>query len=155
MRRFNFGIHIPIDDLREWVVSGIAHPVPELTPESERQFALARQSAAQLATIYTQAGFAVAIDDVIDPENAAKLEQNLSMLVCKVLLRPAVEVAQRRNTERTNKQFDTGVLQNVIISIYEMHDLDAYRDANWLVLDSGALNVSETVNAILDHFRLN
>ena len=26
MRRFPFGLHIPVDDLREWVVSGISAP---------------------------------------------------------------------------------------------------------------------------------
>ena len=31
MRRFPFGLHIPVDDLREWVVSGISHPLPEFT----------------------------------------------------------------------------------------------------------------------------
>ena len=154
MQRFDFGLHVPVDDLREWVVSGIAHPVPELTPESERQFALARQSAAQLATIYVQAGFAVAIDDVIDPENAAKLEQSPSGPVHKVLLRPTLEVTQRRNAERKNKPY-TSVLQSVIISIYEAHDLEAYEAMDWFVLDSSVSSVSGTVDAILAHFRLN
>ena len=31
MQRFPFGLHIPIDDLRECVVSGIAQPVPVWT----------------------------------------------------------------------------------------------------------------------------
>ena len=155
MRRFDFGLHVPVDNLREWVVSGIAHPVPELTPESERQFALARRSAAWLANVYAQAGFAVAIDDVIDPGNAAKLEQSLSVPICKVLLRPTLEVTQRRNAERKNKPFHTSVLQDVITSIYKAHNLDAYEAANWLVLDSDTLSVSETVDAIFAHFRLN
>ena len=38
MRRFPFGLHIPVDDLREWVVSGISQPVPEFTAETGRQF---------------------------------------------------------------------------------------------------------------------
>ena len=46
MRRFPFGLHIPVDDLREWVVAGIAHPVPEFTEETARQFRLARGAAA-------------------------------------------------------------------------------------------------------------
>ena len=28
MQHFEFGLHIPVDDLREWVVSGLADPVP-------------------------------------------------------------------------------------------------------------------------------
>ena len=65
MRRFPFGLHIPVDELREWVVSGISQPVPEFTEETARQFRLARSAAAQVAALYTDAGFAVAIDDVI------------------------------------------------------------------------------------------
>ena len=109
IQRFEFGLHISVDDLREWVVSGIAQPVPKTTPESDRQFALARRSAAQLASTYAKAGFAVAIDDVIDPENAKNLiEHVLSPVpVYKVLLRPQLQEALRRNAERANKTFDT------------------------------------------------
>ena len=42
MQRFPFGLHIPVDELREWVVSGISQPVPEFTEETGRQFRLAR-----------------------------------------------------------------------------------------------------------------
>ena len=31
MRRFARGVHLAVDDLREMVISGIAHPVPEWT----------------------------------------------------------------------------------------------------------------------------
>jgi hypothetical protein len=70
LRRFPFGLHIPIDDLREWVVAGVVEPVPQWTPEAARQFLLARQSAADVARRYAQAGFAVAIDDVLLPDEA-------------------------------------------------------------------------------------
>ena len=52
MRRFPFGLHIPVDDLREWVVAGIAQPVPEFTEESGRQFRLARGAAHQQGLRY-------------------------------------------------------------------------------------------------------
>src|SRR5436309_1207155 len=57
LQHFEFGLHIPVDDLREWVVSGIAHPVPLWTEETTHQFRLARQAAAQTARLYAQAGF--------------------------------------------------------------------------------------------------
>lgn len=38
LQQYEFGIHIPIDDLREWVVSGIAHLLPAWTDETTRQF---------------------------------------------------------------------------------------------------------------------
>lgn len=40
MNRFERGFHVPIDDLREWVVSGCAHPIG-WTDETTRQFLLA------------------------------------------------------------------------------------------------------------------
>ena len=156
LQHFEFGLHIPMDDLREWVVSGTAHPVPEMTPESNRQFALARQSAAQLANIYARTGFAVVIDDVIDPDNAETLiERVLSPLpVYKVLLRPKLQEALKRNAERTHKAFDTSVLINVIERIYNEQNIEAYQIKNWLIMDSSHLTVDETVKGILLHFNL-
>jgi predicted ATPase len=61
LRHFEFGIHIPVDDLREWVVSGISHPLP-WTDETSRQFILAENAACDLAIRYQDAGFAVVID---------------------------------------------------------------------------------------------
>ena len=79
MRRFPFGLHIPVDELREWVVSGISQPVPEFTEETGRQFRLARTAAAQVAALYADAGFAVAIDDVIhEPDVQACLTDVLA-----------------------------------------------------------------------------
>ena len=156
MQRFELGLHIPVDDLREWVVSGVAHPVPDVTPETNRQFALARRSAAQLAKIYSDNGFAVAIDDVIDPQNAATLiERPLSPLtVYKVLLRPGLKEALKRNAERTQKAFDTSVLINVIERIYSEQNLEAYQAENWYILDSSDLTVGETVDSVLSYFEL-
>ena len=156
VKRYEFGLHIPVDDLREWVVSGVAHPVPEVTAESSRQTALARQSSAQLAGIYARAGFAVSIDDVMDPENAeALIERALSPLpVHKVLLRPKVSVSLKRNNERTYKPFDSSILIDVIERIYNEQKVEAYQAKNWLVLDSSTLTVDETVHTITSHFLL-
>src|SRR6476646_9190294 len=63
-RHWPRGVCIPVDDIREWVVSGLAQPVPVFTDETARQFALARRSAAVVARNYGRAGFAVVIDDV-------------------------------------------------------------------------------------------
>ena len=70
MQRFPFGLHLPVDELREWVVSGISQPVPEFTEETGRQFRLARGAVAQVAALYADAGFAVAIDDVVHEPDA-------------------------------------------------------------------------------------
>src|SRR5437763_326435 len=93
MQRFPAGLHIPVDDLREWVASGRADPIPEWTPETTRQFRLARRSAAQIALVYAGAGFAVAIDDVVFPAEAQALfvEPLAAFPVRKILLRPDLQ----------------------------------------------------------------
>lgn len=151
VQRFPFGLHVAVDDLREWVVSGIAQPVPVWTAETSRQFRLARQAAAQIARLYASAGFAVAIDDVIAPAETQELFETAlpGYVVHKVLLRPALEVALRRNTQRANKSFDTSILDDVIRGLHTSIDEHAYAQAGWLVIDNGALGVVETVDTIL------
>ncbi len=107
MRRFPFGLHIPVDDLREWVVSGIAHPVPEFTEETGRQFRLARAAAAQMAALYADAGFAVAIDDVVhEPDaEACYLAPLAPRTVHKILLQPPLQVALARNVGAHQQRF--------------------------------------------------
>lgn len=56
VRRFDFDQHLPVDDLREFVVAGIARPVPVWTAETGQQFAPAR--------LHAGASFAVTIDNV-------------------------------------------------------------------------------------------
>ena len=136
MRRFPFGLHIPVDELREWVVSGISQPVPEFTEETGRQFRLARGAAAQVAARYADAGFAVAIDDVIhEPDVQACLTDALApRTVHKILLQPSLEVALARNADRTNKGFDTAVLADAIRGNHR--SLGEQNRADWAGLSS-------------------
>ena len=95
LRRFPTGLHIPLDDLRAWVVSGQAPPVPVWTDETSRQFLLARHAAADVAGRYAAAGFAVALDDVIYPEEVRALfERPLAGFpLYNVLLHPPLQQA--------------------------------------------------------------
>jgi hypothetical protein len=150
MRRFPFGLHIPVDDLREWVVSGIAHPVPRWTDETGRQFLLARLAAADIARRYAAAGFAVAIDDVIEPaEVEALFERAIGHPVVSVLLMPRLDVALERNASRTSKSFDASILVETIRTLHRrMAEFDSER-WGWLVVDNGDLGVEATVDEIL------
>lgn len=151
MRRFPFGLRIPVDDLREWMVSGLAPPVPTWTDETSRQFQLARQAAAQIARLYADAGFAVVIDDVILPHEAhALFVTPLSgHKMRKILLRPDIAVALARNAERTNKNFDTSVLALPIHRLYELMDPSDFARAGWNIVDNSHLSLEDTVDAIL------
>ncbi len=151
MRRYPYGLHVPVDDLREWVVSGIAHPVPTWTEETGRQFALARHAAASLARIYADAGFAVALDDVIFPaESEATFGDPLrGYAVQTVLLQPRLEVALTRNAARTTKGFDTSVLETTIRDLDRAMAEQPFVEAGWLVVDNSDLSLEGTVDAIL------
>ncbi len=101
--RYSNAIHIPVDDLREFVVTGHALPI-EWTHETTRQFALARGSAARMAADYSDEGFAVVIDDVMREEDIDQFTRHLSgRPLTKVALIPRLDVALARNRDRTNK----------------------------------------------------
>ncbi len=151
LQRFPFGIHIPVDDVREWVVAGIAHPVPDWTDETSRQFCLARQAAAQTALLYHAAGFAVVIDDIIFPAEAHTLfvERLPRDKLHKVLLLPSAEVALRRNSQRTTKGFDRQVLAEPIRTLRQALAEQPFVEMGWRSIDNSGMSVDETVAAIL------
>ena len=150
MRRFEFGLHIPVDDLREWVVSGIAHPVPTWTDETTRQFTLAREAAASMTLRYRAAGFAVAIDDVIDRDALQTYEPLLrDVHPMRVLLCPGEEVALARNDTRTGKNLDPKVLVEVIRKLSAVLRSQLAENPDWIVIDNGYLSIDETVDRIL------
>ncbi len=155
LRRFPFGLHIPVDDLREWVVSGIAHPIPVWTGETSRQFGLARQAAAQIARLYAGAQFAVAIDDIVEPAEAQALfvDQLPGHAIHKMLLLPRLEVALDRNARRTNKHFDTSALAEPIRKIHQSLAQQNFTAMGWILVDNSDLSVAETVDVVLQHLR--
>lgn len=151
LRRFPFGIHVPVDDLREWVIAGIAHPVPVWTEETGRQFRLAREAAADIARRYAAAGFAVVIDDVIAPHDAQSLmvDPLAGHPVYTLLLQPDVEVALARNAARTHKDFDPRILVEPIRAIHRHFDQQPFHTMGWIIIDNTALDVDQTVDEIL------
>ncbi len=151
LQRFTYGLHIPVDDLREWVVSGIAHPVPEWTDETTRQFGLARQSAVYMAQRYNDAGFAVVIDDLVF---AVEADINYAQpfgarTFHKILLLPSVDVALMRNQQRQNKAFDTSALADPIRELRRSMAEQPFEQLGWTIVDNSALTVDETVDVIL------
>ena len=152
LARFPLGLHIPVDDLREWVVSGIAHPVPQWTAETDRQFRLARRAAAGVARTYAEAGFTVAIDDVLSPHDAqlAFIEPLRGLVFHKIALRPRLEVALARNAVRTTKTFDPAVLTAAVRDLDRSFAAQPFAAEGWLVVDNSDDGVDATVDAILE-----
>ena len=152
MLRYGFGVHIPVDDVRERVVSGIASPVPTWTDETSRQFALAYRAAGKMARVYADAGFAVALDHVFTPVDIAAnlLPELQGTPVVRIYLAPKVAVALDRSARRSNKDFDPAILVDTIRGLdgWLAEQIDA--DPGWLRIDSSALSVEQTVDMILE-----
>jgi chloramphenicol 3-O-phosphotransferase len=147
--RFPFGFHIDVDGIREMVTSGLASPL-EWTDETTRQFALAVEASATLAAVYARAGFAVAIEDGIEADavEAALVAAGVSDRMAGIVLRPRLDVALARNRERTNKAFDTSILENVMRQIDTDLGATDYGE-RWTVIDNSNHSVDETVESII------
>jgi hypothetical protein len=147
--RFEFGYHVDVDGIREMVTKGLASPL-EWNDETSRQFRLAISASAALARVYADAGFAVAIEGGMDPEMVEVALEGVGLRerMIGVVLRPRLDVALERNRSRTNKSFDTSILEGVMREI----DGELARDAErpgWHVIDNSDEPVAESVERIL------
>jgi chloramphenicol 3-O-phosphotransferase len=154
LNHFSYGVHIPVDDLRGMVVSGISNPIGSWDDETDRQFRLARDSAALIAKTYAQGGFAVVVDDVIFPDQISRHYDAVlaSCDVYKVLLRPVVAQTIARNKAR-QIDVDHAQLEQIIKPIYDhfaTFDLDQMEKEGWLILDTSQDSIDETVFKIIE-----
>lgn len=153
LKRFPYGVHIPVDDLRGMVVSGVSNPIGSWDDETERQFGLARDSAALIAKTYAQSGFVVVIDDVIFPD--AVTHHYGSILAAydlyKVLLRPNITVTKARNKNR-KIDGDKAQLERIIQPIYAhfaTFDLNEMEQDGWCIIDTSHISIEETVSEVI------
>ena len=152
-KQFPRSIHIPVDDLRDMVVSGLVYPGGDWGPELVEQLRLARETAAQMATSYNRAGFAVVIDDFWDPYSQlleyGPLLQEPNL--CKVLLFPSLRVAQERNEKRSGPGEWNEYLADGIRRVYG--HLETYvstlEENGWIIVDTSDQSVEAAVSHIL------
>jgi len=151
LKHFDKGMHISIDALRESVVSGMAMPFPDWTDETTNQFHLAFKSAALIASTYAEAGFVVAIHQVLYPNDVKEfLEDGLTeFTLIKVFLNPNLDECLVRNAKRTNKDFDTSILNGEIKAMHPVLSERIAAEADWIVVNSTTQTVPETVHEIL------
>ena len=148
-RRYPRGVHLPMDELRQLVRSGLASPL-EWNEETTRQFAIARRNAARLAADYVAEGFTVVMDDVVREADMPQYLPYLGGLVPrKVLLSPSIFVVHRRNAQRTNKSFDTRILEPVATRLHGQLLAGCPPEAGWKVLDTSTLSIDDTIDRIL------
>jgi hypothetical protein len=131
------------------VRSGLASPL-DWTADTELQFELARRSAARAAADYADSGFAVVIDDVVREADMRLFLPHLGgRSPRKILLRPTLAEAIRRNRERTNKTFHTDVLEPVARRLYAALTEGCPPSEGWLIVDSSEMTPVTTVDRIL------
>jgi hypothetical protein len=151
-RKYPKGVHLPMDDLRALVRTGLASPL-EWDSETTLQFAIARRNAARLAADYVEAGFTVVIDDVVREADMPQYLPHLGGLIPrKVLLSPSIFVVHRRNAQRTNKSFDTKILEPVATRLHGQLVAGCLPEAGWTVLDTSTLTIDATIDQILKRY---
>lgn len=145
---FPLAVHLPMDDLRGWVKSGMADSVP-WTDETERQFQIAEQASCEVAKTYLSHGFTVVIDHCRNP---LRLDQVISehladLPVVKAILLPDLAENLTRSHTRTNKPFDPHMLDETIEFTNRNYRLDI--PPGWIVIDNSKLSAGETLQVVL------
>lgn len=146
--RFERGLHLHVDELRLWVVRGMADSVP-WTDETERQFQIAEEATCDVAIRYQSSGFAVAIDHCRNPVRLEELigRRFVSLPVAKVLLMPSLEINLERNRLRTNKNFDPTILDETIRWTNENYRRDV--PPGWIVIANDRMSIEEEVETVV------
>jgi len=149
---FPRSIHVPVDDLRHMVVSGLALPSPDWGEELVRQIRLAREAAVRLAEAYAGAGFAVVLDDFFDPHGLVEYRDLLGRPgTVGVVLFPTAEEARRRSRLRATGD-EAQYIDMAVGHSYSVLGpaVGGLAEAGWLVLDTTDMEVAEVVAAILE-----
>ncbi len=146
---FEKSLHIPVDDLREMVVSGLALPGPTWDAPLVEQLALARQCAARMALTYRRAGFTVALDDFWDPNS--RLLEYAPLLeepdVHRIMLYPSQRAAEERNRKRDGSAYIADGIRLVYAGLGA--GLARLEREGWLIVDTTEKTAEETVKHIL------
>jgi hypothetical protein len=103
----------------------------------------------RIASDYAAEGFAVVIDDVVGGLARDAYDKLIGAGARRVVLMPSLDVALERNRTRTNKGFDTAMLDPVTRDLHEYMTRENTAAAGWTVIDSTALSVEQTVDEII------
>lgn len=150
--RFPKGVHIPVDDIRNMVVSGIALPGAVWSDDLAQQVTLARTSVVHMALQYHRAGFVVAIDDFWDSNHQSDYQDLLSHPdIHRIVLYPEQSEAHRRNLERSGDSPARAYIDEGVRIVYQQLNaaVPQLAQEGWLVVDTTTLSVEATVTAIL------
>jgi chloramphenicol 3-O-phosphotransferase len=151
--KFKKSIHIPVDDFLLMVISGLVLPSLPWSEALIQQVTLARETAIQMALNYQRAGFAVVIDDFLDPKELLEYQTLFNQTpVHRIVLYPSQNEAHNRNVKRAAGDISWRDGMDVGIEfVYQQLRVMAknLEQAGWLILDTTELSVEEVVSEIL------
>jgi predicted kinase len=147
--RFAKSVHLRGDVFRRMIVKGKAEMGPEFSQAAYDQLRLRYQLAAAAANTYFEAGFTVVYQDVILGSVLAEVVDMIKKFqtgrtLHLIVLCPSPEVVAQREAAR-NK---TGYGSWSPVQLDQALRADTPRLGLWL--DTSALSIEETVDAILD-----
>jgi predicted kinase len=144
--RFVNSVHVRGDVFRRMIVNGRADMQPDLALEATRQLHLRYLQAAEVSRRYFRAGFTVIAQDVIlgiDLEVMVAHFDGLPLRV--VVLCPSPEVVIRREAGRGKSGYGAWTVADLDDGLRQRTP----RIGFWL--DTSALSVEQSVDAILEH----
>jgi predicted kinase len=145
--RFARGVHIESDTLHHMIITGDESVQEPGNPqgEAERQYYLRLEQMCLLGRSFYEAGFTVALDDIVIGESWRFVQARLEGLpVTLVVLAPRVEVvAGTRDLTRAKRPLGEGW------AFYLDRELRAQMAGTGLWLDTSDQTPEETVDAIL------
>ena len=137
-------VHLRGDLFRRMIVSGRVEVTPDLPAEAMRQLDLRHELAATVAGRYAESGFTVIWQDVILGPTLARVAELLrGRSFGVVVLCPSPEAVAAREAGRSKTGYSAWTPADLD------HGLRADTPRLGLWLDSSALSVGETVDAIL------
>ena len=150
--QFPKSLHIPVDDVRNMVVSGLLLPAAHWSEDLAQQVSLARKSVVQIALNYHEAGYTVVIDDFWDYDHLSDYQALLdNPSFHKIVLYPSQDTAHQRNLQRSGASPVRAYIDEGIQIVYQqLHSVvQQLLQHGWVVVDSTSLSADETVSTIL------
>lgn len=142
--RFERGVHLEGDWFRRSIVSGREEVTPELAPDAVAQLRLRYRLAAAAADTYVEAGFTVALDDVVAGELLEEYRGMIRSRPCHVVvLLPSLEAVAAREAAREHKGYWAWSVEE----LYDGFARSTPRIGRWI--DSSHLTPEETVTEVL------
>jgi chloramphenicol 3-O-phosphotransferase len=142
--RFERGVHLEGDVFRRSIVSGREEMTPDASPEALEQLSLRYRLATAAANTYSEAGFTVALEDVVAGTLLGDYGTMISNCPCHVIvLLPSVEAVAVREAKRDHKGYGAWTVEQ----FYEAFLATTARVGIWL--DTTDLTPEETVDEIL------